>query len=59
MYMYIYASEYCFNVLRFLADVSSKLQFFQQFKDHNSGRERENYTNDLIFFIYFFCTTCL
>ena len=35
----------CFNRLRFLAEVSTKLQkmhFFGQFKDHNSGRKHEN-----------------
>ena len=35
----------CFNRLRFLAEVSTKLQkmhFFRQFKDHNSGREHGN-----------------
>ena len=26
------------------------MHFFQQFQDHNSGREHENYTNDPIFF---------
>ena len=30
------------------------MQFFRQFKDHNSGREHENYTNDPIFSFYFF-----
>ena len=36
---------YCFNKLKFLAEVSTKLQkmrFFGQFTDHNSGRKREN-----------------
>ena len=35
----------CFNRLRFLAEVSTKLQkmhFFGQFKDHNSGRKHRN-----------------
>ena len=35
----------CFNRLRFLADVSTKLQnmhIFGQFKDHNSGRKHRN-----------------
>ena len=35
----------CFNRLRFLAEVSTKLQkmhFFGQFKDHNSGRKHGN-----------------
>ena len=34
-----------FNTLRFLAEFSTKLQkmrFFEQFKDHNSGRKHEN-----------------
>ena len=42
----------CFNRLRFLAEVSTKLQkmhFFGQFKDHNSGRKHGNKTNDPIF----------
>ena len=44
----------------FFAEFSTKLKqrhFFRQFKDHNSGREHENYTNDPIFFIYSFCYT--
>ena len=35
----------CFNRIRFLADVSTKLKkmnFFRQFKDHNSGRKHGN-----------------
>ena len=35
----------CFNILRFLAEVSTKLQkihFFGQFKDYNSGRKHGN-----------------
>ena len=50
----------CFNRLRFLAEVSTKLQkmhFFGQFKDHNSGRNHRNYINDPIF-VYFFCSVC-
>ena len=42
----------CLNRLRFLAEVSTKLQnmcFFIQFKDHNSRRNHENQRNDLIF----------
>ena len=51
----------CFNRNRFPAEVSTKFQeipFFRQFKDHNSGREHGNYTNDPIFFINFFCSNC-
>ena len=33
------------------------MHFFQQFKDHNSGRKHENYTNDPIDLIYFFSST--
>ena len=45
--MKIFRSIYvnCFNRLRFLAEVSTKLQkmhFFGQFKDHNSGRKHGN-----------------
>ena len=57
-----YINVNCFNILRFFVEVSSKLQrmhFFRQFKDHNSGTEHGNYTNDPVFFIYFFCSTCL
>ena len=39
----------CFNTLRFLAEVSTKLQkmhFFGQFKDHKSERKHGNYIND-------------
>ena len=46
----IYVS--CFNRLRFLAEVSTKLQkihFFEQFMDHNSGRKHGNLKNDPIF----------
>ena len=42
----------CFNILRFLAEVSTKLQkmhFFGQFKDCNSWRKHGNKTNDPIF----------
>ena len=38
-----------FNTLRFLAEVSTKLQkmhFFGQFKDHKSERKHGNYIND-------------
>ena len=48
--------------VRVLPEVSTKLQkmhFFRQFKDHNSGREHGNYTNDPILFIYFFRSDCL
>ena len=41
--MHIYVN--CFNRLRFLAEVSTKLQkmhFFGQFKNHNSGRKHGN-----------------
>ena len=47
----------CLKRLRFFTEVSIKLQkmhFFGQFQDHNSGKKHENYTNDPIFFIYFF-----
>ena len=40
-FRFIYVN--CFNRLRFLAEVSTKLQkmhFFVQFKDHNSGKKR-------------------
>ena len=33
--------------------------FLLIFKDHNSGRKHENYKNNPIWFIYFFCSTCL
>ena len=42
----------CFNRLRFLAEVSTKLlkiHFYRQIKGHNSGRKLKNQTNDLIF----------
>ena len=42
----------CFNRLRFLAEISTKLQkmhFFGQFKEYNSGRKHGNQTNDPIF----------
>ena len=42
----------CFNRLRFLAEVSTKLQkmhFFEGFEDHNSGRKDGNETNGPIF----------
>ena len=42
----------CFNRFRFLAEVSTNLQkmhYFGQFKDHNSGKQKGNYTNDPIF----------
>ena len=42
----------CFNRLRFLAEVISKLQkmhFFGKFKDHKSERKHWNWTNDHIF----------
>ena len=35
----------CFSRLKFLAEVSTKLQkmhFFRQLKDHNSGRKHES-----------------
>ena len=35
----------CFNILRFLSEVSTilqKMRFFGQFKDHNSGRKHKN-----------------
>ena len=46
----------CFIRLRFLAEVSTKLQkmhFFGQFKDYNSERKHGNQTNDLIFLFTF------
>ena len=42
----------CFNVLRFFCwgqHKIKKMHFFRQFKDHNSGKENENYNNDPIF----------
>ena len=42
----------CFNRLRFLAEVSLKLQkmyFFVECKGHNPERKRENETNNPIF----------
>ena len=42
----------CFNILTFLCSGQRKIEkmhFFQQFKDHNSGKEHENYKNDPIF----------
>ena len=51
-----------FNILRFLAEVSTKLQilhFFRQFKDRNFKRGDGNYTNNPIFSIYFFSSNCL
>ena len=52
--MKIFRSIYinCFNRLRFLVEVSTKLQkmhFFGQFKDYNSGRKHGNQTNNAIF----------
>ena len=52
----------CFNILRFFLLRSAqnwKVHFFRQFEDHNSGAKLENYINDPIFFMYFFCSTCL
>ena len=49
-FRFIYVN--CFNRLRFLAEVSTKLQkmhFFGQFKDRNSERKHESQTNDPIF----------
>ena len=56
--MKIFRSTYvsCFIRLRFLAEVSTKLQkmhFFGQFKDYNSERKHGNQTNDLIFLFTF------
>ena len=51
----------CFNNLRFVADISKKIQKrdnFWQLKDHNSGRRHENKTNDPIFFICFSRSNC-
>ena len=51
----------CFNRRIFLNEVSTKLQkmnFFRQFKDHNSGKKHGNYTNDPIYFIFFFRSNC-
>ena len=50
----------CFNRLRFLAEVSKKLQkmhFLGQSKDHNSGRKHGNKWPH--FFIYLFLSNCL
>ena len=52
----------CFNRVRFLTEVSTKLQkmhFFREFKDHNSEREHGNEASDSIFFIYFFQSNCI
>ena len=52
----------CFNRLRFLAEISTKLEkmhLFGKFKNHNSGRKHGNQTNDSIFFIYFSRSNCL
>ena len=52
----------CYNSLRFVADISKKMQKghnFWQFKDHNSGRRHENQTNDPIFFTCFSSPNCL
>ena len=35
------------------------MHFFRHLNYHTSSREQENYTNDSIFFIYFFCSICL
>ena len=56
--MKIFRSTYvsCFIRLRFLAEVSTKLQkmhFFGQFKDYNSERKHGNQTNDPIFLFTF------
>ena len=54
----IYVS--CFNRLRFLAAVSTKLQkihFFEQFMNHNSGRKHGNLKNDPIFLSTFSALT--
>ena len=51
----------CFNILRFFAEVSTKLQkipFFRQFNDHCTGGEDGNLTNEPIFSIYFFRSNC-
>ena len=52
----------CFNIFRFLADVSTNLQkmhYFGQFRDHNLGKKKGNYTNNPIFFINFLSSNCL
>ena len=56
--MKIFRSIYinCFNRLRYLAEVSTKLQkmhVFIQFKDYNSGRKHRKWTNDVIFLFTF------
>ena len=46
----------CFYRIRFLAEVSIKLQkmhFFRQFFDHNSGRDMENRKMTLFFYLIF------
>ena len=51
----------CFNRLRFHAETTtklSKMDFFGQLKDHNSGKKNGNQANGPIFFIYFFCSKC-
>ena len=47
----------CFNKLRFLQKIV-KNTLFGQFTDHNSGRKHRNQTNDPIFFVYFFHSSC-
>ena len=54
--------KFLLYTLIFFAQISTKLKklhFFRLFKDYNLGREHENCTNDPIFSIYFFCSTCL
>ena len=46
----------CFKILRFFCwdqHKFEKMHFFQQLKDHNSGREHENYINDPFFHLLF------
>ena len=52
----------CYNRPRFLAAISIKLQKennFWQFKDRSSRKPHANWTNYLIFFVYFFSLNCL
>ena len=55
--VFIYVN--CFNRLRFLAEVSTKLQknaLFGQFKDHISGRQHETRQITPFFLSTFFCS---
>ena len=52
----------CFNISRFLTEVSTNLQkmhYFGQFKDHNLEKKKVNLTNDPIVFFCFLSSNCL